>query len=70
MATYKEIQEYVRRENGFTVKSCWIAHVKEICGLNPSVSSNRHDVKKRVHPCPQNKMVPIMKAFKHFGMIE
>ena len=33
MATYRQIQEYVKQEYGCTVKTCWIAHVKELNGL-------------------------------------
>ena len=33
MATYEEIQDYIKQKYGFTPKTCWIAHVKEICGL-------------------------------------
>jgi hypothetical protein len=29
MATYKQIQEYVKAEYGYQPKSCWIADVKE-----------------------------------------
>lgn len=28
-ATNKEIEDYVKKKYGFTVKTCWIAHVKE-----------------------------------------
>src|SRR5438132_6307968 len=35
MATYEKIQKWIRENYGYTVKSCWIAHVKEMCGLNP-----------------------------------
>lgn len=33
MATYKEIQDYVKATYGFVPKSCWIAHMKEICEI-------------------------------------
>jgi len=33
MATYQQIQDWVRKHYGFTVKTYWIAHVKEMCGL-------------------------------------
>ena len=33
MATYKQIQDGVKKNYGFTVKTCWIADVKEMCGL-------------------------------------
>jgi len=31
MATYNQIQEWIKEKYGFTVKTCWIAHAKEIC---------------------------------------
>jgi hypothetical protein len=69
MATYKEIQKYVNSEYGFTVKRCWIAHVKEICGLPLRKAYNRIDSNKRKVPCPNNKVGPIQDAFKYFGII-
>ena len=33
MATYKQIQEYVRDKYGYSPKTCWIAHMKDVCGL-------------------------------------
>ena len=70
MPTYKQIQEYIKTEYGFNVRSSWIAHVKEMCGLNPIIAPNRKDRSKRIYPCPSNKIVPILKAFKHFKMIK
>jgi hypothetical protein len=69
MGTYKQIQNWILRNYGFTVKPCWIAHVKEICGLNPRRASNRISKTKRLNPCPQNKIKPIQQALKHFGLI-
>ena len=69
MATYAQIQEYVRNKYGFTVKSCWIAHVKEMNGLNPQISHRRYDPKIRQVPCPAGKVKPIEEAFRYFGMI-
>jgi len=34
-ATYSEIQQYVKSKYGKVVKTCWIAHVKELSGLPP-----------------------------------
>ena len=62
MATYKEIQKHVKQNFGYLPKSCWIAHAKEICGLNPKISSNRYDINKRVCPCPVNKIDDIKQA--------
>ncbi|WP_341876553.1 hypothetical protein [Defluviitalea saccharophila] len=69
MATYKEIQEYVKANFGFTPKTCWIAHSKEVYGLSPKVANNRNDMNKREYPCPAEKQEDIRKAFKHFGML-
>ena len=69
MATYKQIQTYLRRKYGFYVATCWIADVKEMCGLMPRIAPNRINHKKRNNRCPQNKINPVKQTFKHFGMI-
>ncbi len=66
-ATYYQIQKYVKTKYGKVVKTCWIAHAKEICGLNPTKSHRR--IGSRVYPCPDEKLVWIKDAFKHFKMI-
>ncbi len=69
MAAYKQIQAYIKEKHGLTVKSCWIAHMKEICGLPVKVSPRRYDVNVRQVPCPEDKQPIIREAFKHFRMI-
>ena len=69
MSTYQQIQEFVREKYGFTVKTCWIAHVKEISGLTPRIAPNRTDNTKRINPCPPDKIEPIKQALRHFGII-
>ena len=69
MATYKEIQAYVKGTYGFLPKTCWIAHMKEICGLPIKMSNNRYSFDKRQKPCPPEKMEAIKGAFRHFKMI-
>ena len=66
-ATYEEIQAFVKSKYGFVPKTCWIAHVKEICGLPLGQAWNRSD--KRTNPCPKEKIDIIKEAFKHFNMI-
>jgi len=66
-ATYAEIQDYVRKKYGKVVKTCYIAHAKEICGLNPKRSKQRPG--KRMYPCPDDKLPWIKDAFSHFKMI-
>ena len=52
MATYKEIQIYIKQHHQITVQTCWIAHMKEKLGLPKRVASNRIDENSRVKPCP------------------
>ncbi len=68
MATYSDIQRWIKEKYGYTVKTCWIADVKEQCGILTRQAYNRQS-KCRVHPCPENKREAIIKAFKYFGMI-
>lgn len=69
MATYREIQDYVRQKYGCVVKSCWIAHTKELNGLRPRVSHRRADPKRLVFPCPDKHRPMIEDAMRHFGML-
>jgi hypothetical protein len=68
MATYWQIQKWVKENYGFYPKTCWIAHVKEICGL-PVQRSPRRRGERRMNPCPPSKVEPIRAAFRHFGML-
>jgi hypothetical protein len=67
MATYKEIQDYVKNKYGFVPKTCWIADVREICGLPVRKAGNRSG--ERSNPCPPEKIEAIKDAFKHFKMV-
>lgn len=69
MATYSEIQAYVKEKYGFQPKTCWIAHMKEICGLPVKMAANRYSPDKREKPCPIDKQDAIRDAFRYFGMI-
>ena len=64
---YKKIQEWMRLRYGWVPKTCWIAHCKELAGVQVSRAWNRQS-DKRTHPCPPEKREPIFEAFKHFGM--
>jgi hypothetical protein len=68
MATYPEIDRYVRRTAGFSVKPCWIADVKELNGLPVRRAWNRARHERQV-PCPPDKRPAIERAFQHFGII-
>lgn len=69
MATYKQIQEYVRDKYGYAIKTCWIASMKEECGIPVKVAPNRYSVNSRVYPCPAEKKNAIRDAFSFFNMI-
>lgn len=69
VATYNEIQGYIRDKYGITVKTCWIADMKEIHGLPKRVAPNRISMDMKVQPCPKDKKEMITDAFKHFEMI-
>lgn len=68
MATYAEIEAWVKKNYGWTPKTCWIAHCKELNSLPVRRSHKRKG--ERMVPCPEGKRVAIGAAFRHFGMIE
>ena len=69
MATYHQIQKYIRAKYGYQPKTCWIADVKEQVGLPVRRAWNRLSNERQV-PCPSEKVAAILDAFRHFGMIE
>jgi hypothetical protein len=68
MATYKQIQEDVRERHGRAVKTCWIAHVKELNGVRMRTAPNRHSPDVRVHPCPVEFKAMIEDSMRRFGV--
>jgi len=66
VATYPDIQDYVRRKCGRTVKTCWIAHVKELNGLEVRRAPNRFQGEGRSNPCPDWARPLIEEALRHF----
>ena len=69
MATYKQIQDDVRRWSGKHVKTCWIAHVKELNGLHPRQAPNRHTPHERQVPCPDVMRPLIEESMQRLGML-
>jgi hypothetical protein len=69
MATYKDIVQYVLNRNRKWVHTCWIAHVKEINGIQPRRASNRFPGNRRANPCPAWAKPLIEQALRHFGII-
>ena len=70
IGTYKEIQKEIQNRHGCSVKTCWIAHIKELNGLNPRKASNRISMSKRTNPCPANIRPIIEDSMRRFGMID
>ena len=68
MATYKQIQAWVKQQHGFVPKPCWIADIKDQAGLPMRQAPNRQGAEP-VYPCPPGKVEPIRSALRHFGMI-
>jgi hypothetical protein len=69
MPTYRDIQDDIRQRHGRTVKTCWIAHVKELNGLNPRMSPNRISPTTRKHPCPPRLRPIIEESMRRLGML-
>ena len=64
---YKKIQQWIRLNYGWIPKSCWIAHCKELTGIQVRSAWNRQG-DERKYPCPSEKRESIFAAFKHFGI--
>lgn len=70
MATYRQIQNDIRVRHGRVVKTCWIAHVKELNGLSPRTAPNRRSPNVREEPCPASVRRIIEQSMRRFGMIK
>ena len=69
-ATYKEIQRWIQEHEdfGWKPKTCWIAHCKELAGIEVKSAPNRQGAVRAV-PCPEDKRPAIFAAFRHFDML-
>lgn len=70
MATYKQIQHFVKEKHDRVIKTCWISHAKEVHGLLTRSASNRKSIEMRVSPCPDKELKWIEEAFLHYKMIK
>ncbi len=68
MATYKQVQQWVKTNYGWLPKTCWIAHVKELNGFPLRAAPNRYGPERMV-PCPSEKQHAIEAAFRFFGVL-
>lgn len=69
MTTYKQIQDDIKRTDGRTVKTCWIAHVKELNGLEVRKAPNRISSERREVPCPDEFRSIIESSMQRLGML-
>ena len=67
-STYGEIRAYVYARHGFSPRTGWIAHVKELCGLTLRPAHNRPGT-ARVDTCPPERRAAVEDALRHFGVI-
>jgi len=68
MGIYRRVQKDVKKHDGYIPKSCWIAHMKEKCGLPVRTAWNRVGAVRQV-PCPAGKQNSIRASFKRLGII-
>ena len=69
MATYKAIQEDIRKKYEITVTTCWIADIKRKHGLIIRKAYNRINSRCIQNPCPESKRGFIEEALRRLGMI-
>ncbi len=69
MATYSDIQADVKSHDGRSVKTCWIAHVKELNGLPVRVAPNRKSDNERQVPCPDEFRPVIEASMRRLGVL-
>jgi hypothetical protein len=69
MATYREIQQWIKRNFRYVPKTCWIADVLADHGLTKSAASNRIDPSAPSNPCPTRHRATITAALVHFEMV-
>lgn len=67
--TYAKVQKDIELNHGQTIKTCWIAHVKELNGIETQKAPNRIDENERKYPCPENKRQMIEESMRKFGML-
>ena len=69
MPTYSQIAADVRARHGRSVKTCWIAHVKELNCLSMRSAPNRINARVRMNPCPDWARPLIEESMRRLGML-
>lgn len=69
IATYPEIQEYIKKKYGLNVSNLYIAQIKNKIGIKERKNYNIGEGKSRIPTCPPEKEAAIMDAFRYFNLI-
>ena len=67
-STYRDIRAYVYARYGFSPRTGWIAHVKELNGLTLRPTHNRYGA-MRIDHCPPERRAAIEEVLRHFGIL-
>ena len=70
MGIYEQIQQDVQAHYGCTIKTCWIAHVKERSGRAVRSDPNRQSTDRRVYDCPEEVLPLIEESMRRFGILD
>ncbi|CAI1522922.1 Uncharacterised protein [Serratia fonticola] len=69
MATYVQIQAFIKEKYGESIDSCHIAHVLDMHALVGKPAPNRISPDSRVKKCSEKKILLIEEALRYFGML-
>jgi hypothetical protein len=70
VTTYRDIAREVKISAGFVPKTCWIAHVTEMLGLELRQAPNRINLKERKYLCPPERISAIISALYKLGRVQ
>ena len=69
MVTYRNIQDDIKGSHSISIKTCWIAHVKELNGLPLRKANNRISENDRKYECPEEIKPIIENSMRKLGML-
>lgn len=64
--TYPDIQQYVKEKYNESVKTCHIAHAKQILGYDVKPAHNRVNEQERKYPCPEEFVEYVKEAIEYY----
>lgn len=69
MVTYINIINDIKNTHSISIKTCWIAHVKELNGLYLRKANNRISEHERKYECPDEIRLIIESSMRKLGML-